>query len=218
MKYHTTNNLFGKMIISSISFDEQEIIGNILYLHAGGSGIDCDPTYSIGNFYKHGITQPRYKFDRFPVLPDVVCASSLHLPLGDESCRVIMFDPPFLMGGETFKETKDGSCIIAKRFMQFKNFDELREMYSGSLKEFYRILKKDGIVVFKCQDSVSGGKQYLTHYWIINEAIKIGYYPKDMFILLSKNRMTDNRKQQHARKFHCYYLVFQKTKNKINYN
>jgi len=36
--------------------------------------------------------------------------------------------------------------------MEFESFKELQEMYSSSLKEFYRILKQNGIVIFKCQD------------------------------------------------------------------
>ena len=57
------NNLFGKKIIKSISFNEQELIRDILYLHCKGNPIDLDATYSIGNFYKEGIKKPKYKFD-----------------------------------------------------------------------------------------------------------------------------------------------------------
>ncbi|MBU2039950.1 MAG: cob(I)yrinic acid a,c-diamide adenosyltransferase, partial [Gammaproteobacteria bacterium] len=97
------------------------------------------------------------------------------------------------------------------------DFDELKTMYSNSLKEFYRILCLDGIVIFKCQDVVSGGLNLFSHCWIMYEAIKHGFYPKDLFILLAKNRITDGRKQQHARKFHSYFWVFKKTKCKVDY-
>ena len=50
-------------------------------------------------------------------------------------------------------------------------------------------------------------------------ALNFGYYPKDKFILLAKNRiMSPNMKnQQHARKFHSYFLVFIKQKSLVNY-
>ena len=48
------DTLFGKRTISSIGYDEQQIIKDILHLHGKGNYIDCDPTYSIGNFYKKG--------------------------------------------------------------------------------------------------------------------------------------------------------------------
>jgi hypothetical protein len=61
---------------------------------------------------------------------------------------------------------------------------------------------------------VSSGKQYLSHVEIINMAREIGFYAKDLFILEAKNRLIDPRikKQQHARKFHSYFLVFEKKK------
>lgn len=54
----------------------------------------------------------------------------------------------------------------------------------------------------------------------MNEAIKIGFYPKDLFILLAKNRVTADwqvKNQKNARKFHSYFWVFQKTNKNIEY-
>jgi hypothetical protein len=212
------NTLFGAKTISTIGYNEQEIIRDILFLHAKGKRIDCDPTYSIGNFYKKGIPRPKYKFDKFPQLPDVVEATSDNLPLENESCDVIMFDPPFVITGDTYGEAKEGSSIIAKRFTGFHDFDEIKTMYSGSLKEFNRILRPNGIVIFKCQDVVACGKNHFTHVWTMDEAVRCGFYPKDLFILLAKNRIIDGREQQHGRKYHSYFWVFQKTKCKVEYN
>jgi ubiquinone/menaquinone biosynthesis C-methylase UbiE len=108
--------------------------------------------------------------------------------------------------------------IISKRFTAFTSFAELREMYHKSLKEFYRVLKKNGIVIFKCQDVNGGGTQYFSHCWLMNEAINLGYYPKDLFILLAKNRITDNRQQHTARKYHSYYWVFEKRNCRVDYS
>lgn len=218
MKDYEQETLFGSKVISTISYDEQEIIRDILYLHAGGKDIECDPTYSIGNFYKNGIKNPVYKFDKFPQLTDVKQATSDKLPLGSESINVIMFDPPFVMSGEGYNGLEDGSGIISKRFSAFKDWDELKEMYSSSLKEFFRILRQGGIVIFKCQDVVSSSKNHFTHCWIMEQALKIGFYPKDLFILMAQVRLNDGRKQQHARKYHSYFWVFKKEKCRINYD
>lgn len=207
------DTLFGPKLISTIGYDEQLMVRDILHLHAKGNEIELDPTYSIGNFYNKGLQKPKYIFDKFPQRDDVKQASSENLPLEKESISTIMFDPPFVIGGSTYSEAKEGSCIIGKRFMQFTSFDELKQMYSGSLSEFYRILKDDGIVIFKCQDCISSSTQYFSHCWLMFEAEKIGFYVKDLFILLAKNRISDGRIQQHARKFHSYYWVFEKRKN-----
>jgi len=204
------DTLFGKKIISTISFDEQEIIKDILYLHADGNQIELDPTFSIGNFYNKGIPIPKYIFDKYPQSSNVVEASSEALPIDDNNINVIMFDPPFLIGGSNPQESEDGSCIIGKRFTVFKDLGALYDMYSLSIEEFYRILRKNGILIFKCQDTVLSAKNHFIHCWIMAEAKKTGFYPLDLFILMAQNRITDGRVQQHARKFHSYFWVFRK--------
>lgn len=211
------NTLFGDKIISSINYDEQEIIRDILYLHANGKYIDVDCCYSVGNFYKDGLPKPKYCFDKTPQVEGVIQATSDNLPLENESCEVVIFDPPFVMGQATDRENVTTTGIIRGRFTDFKDFAELKNMYSASLKEFYRILKPNGIVIFKCQDCTCGGKNHFTHSWVMYEALKYGFYPKDLFILFAKNRIDDGRKQQHARKFHCYYWVFEKKQCKVDY-
>ena len=51
----------------------------------------------------------------------------------------------------------------------------------------------------------------------MNKAVEYGFYPKDLFILLEKNRLNDGRKQQHSRKYHSYFWVLKKTDCKIDY-
>lgn len=123
-----------------------------------------------------------------------------------------------MISGENYNDLSEGSGIISKRFTAFQNFDQIKNMYSSSLKEFERILKKGGVVIFKCQDIVACQKNHFTHCWVMCEAMKYNFYPKDLFILFAKNRITDGREQQHARKYHSYFWVFQKTKNKVDYS
>lgn len=212
--------LFGLDVVKSISFSNDEIIKDIMILN-DIKYFDLDCTYSIGVFWKN-LPQPKYKTDLYPQKNDVIKANSNNLPFENNSMENIMFDPPFVISGETYKENDNGSSIIAKRFEGYKNFDELKNHYLGTLKETYRILKDDGILVFKCQDTVSGGKNYFSHCIILNMALSVGYYPKDLFILIAKNRINafNNEKwktQYHARKHHSYFWVFQKSKCKINY-
>lgn len=207
------------MIIKSISLDEQEIISNILKLHCNGGNIELDPTYSIGNFYKRSLKQPIYKFDIKPQIDGVNFANAESLPLEDNLINVIMFDPPFLATtGKSLKQIEGN--IINKRFGVYPNENLLHSFYKKALCELYRVCKVGGILIFKCQDKVSGGKQYFSHCFIFNEAIKIGWYPKDLFILVAKNRLIANWQlnQEHARKFHSYFWVFKKSDKVINYD
>ncbi len=100
-----------------------------------------------------------------------------------------MFDPPFVIGIPNGSKDTEGSNIITNRFSSFKTLDDLWDFYHESLHEFKRLLRPNGILIFKCQDTVSSAKQCLSHVEIINYALSIGFYPLDLFILLARNRL-----------------------------
>lgn len=190
--------------LSSVSYDQDEILQAIQTLYCP-QGFECDVTYSKGQFYKT-INPPPYKFDIAPQVPGVVQADCRVLPIKDASIHSLVFDPPFVAGG------LGGSGVIKARFGQSETLwvESLWELYKAALKEFARVLVKDGILVVKSQDTVNNKLQYLSHVEIINQAIQQGFYPIDIFVLLAKIRLTDPRwkHQEHARKYHSYFIVF----------
>lgn len=219
MEINNTDSNF--IPISSISYTNDETIKNIMTLY-NIERFDLDCTYSIGNFWKK-LPKPKHKTDLYPQKPDVIKASSDNLPFENESMKSIMFDPPFVIAGKPYKDNDDGSSIIAKRFEGYFSFEELKNHYYGTLKEAYRLLENDGILVFKTQDTVSSGKNHFSHCVVMNMAQKIGFYPIDLFVLLAKNRINSFSKnkwknQRHARKYHSFFWVFKKTKCKVNYD
>ena len=204
-------------MITSIVHSDAEAIENILQLHAKGKKIDLDPTYSTGNFYKalhRNIWKPRLKFDISPQVPGVLKADVQELPLPDSSVEVIVFDPPFLATTGPSLRKKDSSNKINKRFGVYPNEVALFDMYGKALLELARVCRPKGILIFKCQDKVSSGKQYFSHCIIYEKAKKSGWEPIDLFVLIAKNRLVadwQKKNQKHARKFHCFYWVFQRT-------
>jgi len=194
-------------IIKSISYNQDEILEWIIRLYCQG-GFDLDPTYSKGNFYKNipKLFHPKIKSDINPQFDDVEKWDCTNLPLENESLNSIIFDPPFIAA----IPKKKAEGIITQRFGYYRNIQhEMWSMYYEALKEFYRILKLGGFLIFKCQDTIDSCKQYLSHVEIINDAISLGFYPKDFFILLAKHRIIGkhHHKQQHARKL-AYFLHF----------
>ena len=204
-------------MIKSLSFKQQEIIQNIISLYIPSKQIDLDPTYSKGIFYKSApFNQPTLRYDLCPQVDGVLQADCRHLPLQSQSINSIIFDPPFLATTGPSLNSNQNNNLINKRFGVYPNEQALHQMYWDSLKEFWRILKPDGILIFKCQDKVSSGKQYVSHVYIMNMAEDIGFYTLDLFVLGVENRLVANwqRNQKHARKFHSYFWVFQKPNNK----
>jgi len=191
-------------MIKSISESQLEIIKNIQDLYTGNIG--CDVTFSKGAFWK-GIEEPSLKFDICPPTnrPDVIQADCRKLPLTDGIIKSIMYDPPFIVAhGE--------DSVIGNRFSSYKTMKELWKFYDESLKEFNRVISKRGYLIVKCQDIVSGGRNHLSHVFICNKAEEYGFENVDLFILTAKHRMTTHNTtiQKHARKYHSYFLVFQK--------
>ena len=206
--------------VKSVYETNHDVIKNIMELY-NIEQFDLDCTYSKGSFWK-GLPQPKFKSDLYPINETIIQANSENLPFEDRSMKSVLYDPPFVISGKSFKENIDGSSIIAKRFNGYTSFKSLKENYYKTLKELYRLCEDGGFVVMKCQDTVSGGKQHLTHVMVINMSIRLGFYPKDFFILTSNVRINSFggkwKKQEHARKYHCYFVVLQKTKTKIDYS
>ena len=207
-------------VIRSVSYDQHQILKWILELYIPSGQFDYDPTYSKGVFYKTDVPEPKYK----SCLTDEglvdFFADTKNLPVKSESLNSICFDPPFTMGsGPSVKNPKTGSNIINRRFGIIKNEKELLSFYYSSLIEFERILKPKGVLVFKCQDCIVSSKQIMSHAAIITAAARLGLYPKDLFILTKKSVILSGKvkKQQHARKFHSYFLVFIKETPKVSY-
>lgn len=202
-------------IVKSVSEPQGEILNNIIRLYCP-EGFDIDPTYSKGNFY-NDVPEPKYKFDLEPQTDDTKQCDCRSLPFNNSSLGSVVFDPPFVAAIPTGKG-KPG--IIRERFGYFRNVEgELWRFYRESLDEFQRILKPDGILVFKCQDTIDSGKQCLSHIEIINYGYIIGFYPLDIFILVAKNRLIGSswKTQQHSRKYHGYFVVFRKSKRLVHY-
>jgi tRNA G10 N-methylase Trm11 len=206
--------------IKSVYNTNDDVISNIMKLY-NIEQFDLDCTYSTGNFWKN-LKGPKIKTDLFPKNDTIIQADSENLPFEDGSMTSIMYDPPFVIAGKSYRDNKEGSSIIAKRYEGYESYSHLTKNYYNTLKELYRITDKGGIVVFKCQDTVSGGKNHFTHCLIMNMAINIGFYPRDMFVLHNNVRInsfgTKWTKQEHARKYHSYFWVFEKVKPRVKYD
>jgi DNA adenine methylase len=73
------------------------------------------------------------------------------------------------------------------------------------------VLRPDGILIVKCQDEVCSHRQRFTHLEVTNAYQAMGFYAKDLFVLVRRDRpLTRLKKQQHARKNHSYFMVFVK--------
>jgi len=190
----------------SVFENEQELLAALFDVHNSKKMIDCDPMYFKGNFYKDSINRPKLCFDLNPQENWIVKADATKLPLNNNSITSIILDPPFLFGihGKTKEYYSSRTHTI------FKDFAELETCYKGIIKEANRVLNKKGLLIFKCQD-YTDSITTMTHCLVYNWAIELGFYAKDLAILVKPNKITNpNTTQRHLRKIHTYFWVFVK--------
>lgn len=191
----------------SVFNNEQELLKAIISLHLNGNDIELDPMFNHGAFYKDGVNKPRYTFDIAPnPLYPTNYGDAKNLFFRNNDIESMILDPPFMFGihGKTLENT----CV--KRYTMYDNIETLEFQYKQILIESYRILKPDGILIFKCQD-YTDSKTTMTHCLVYNWAIDLGFYAKDLAILNKENKIFNgNTKQRHLRKTHTYFWVFQK--------
>ena len=201
-------------VIKSISKNESEIINNILSLHNGGFPFDLDVCYSRGSFYRSGaVPQPIRRFDIDPQDFDTEKACVTKLPVASASVDSIVFDPPFMWNPHGTALAKNAA---GKRFTMFATWADLVLTYKLALNEFYRVLRYDGIVAFKCQD-MTDSVTTLTHCHVWQWATARGFYARDLMIRYRDTGPAYNPtlNQRHARKYHSYWFVFSKERDRL---
>jgi DNA methylase len=233
----TTNLVFSAQV-----GENADLFPQILALHVPRGATIADVTFGQGTFWKH-VREGDYTLlasdldakadhDIFPtkkveVRTGIDCRD---LPYADASLDCVVLDPPYMEG--LYRSDRGhlaGSGTHASFRRAYSNgkpsdkagpkwHEAVVDLYAKAGQEAYRVLKQDGILIVKCQDEVSANLQRLTHVEIITAYESLGFYTKDLFVLVRVNRAGVSRlkKQVHARKTHSYFLVFQKRQVKVS--
>ncbi|MBI5300793.1 MAG: site-specific DNA-methyltransferase [Chloroflexi bacterium] len=196
-----------------------DLFPKILELHVPHGAVVADITYGLGVFWRN-VPKEKYVLKATDLKTGV---DFRQLPYPDRSIDCVVLDPPYMEG--LLRRTKEHLGGVGT-YHSFRNaysdgngsdngpkwHAAVLDLYFKGGREAYRILRREGIFIVKCQDEVSAGKQHLTHVELINEYAKLGFYAKDLFVLVRPNNASVSRilKQVHARKNHSYFLVFVK--------
>ena len=210
-------------IIKNISFDQTEILWNIMQLYNGGKPFECDMTASELKFYgggrgKYDIPVPKILFDVYPQEERIQKIEKWgNLPLKDRSIHSMVIDLPFVISPANAPSSvnpDEGSQLIARRFAAYYPVDNLYLSYYHWISEAYRVLDEGGLLVFKEQSVISGGIRHNTDEFSFMAAHRLGFKMIDKFILEAKARLISNAKmkngQKHSRSYTSQFLVFVK--------
>ena len=146
-------------------------------------------------------------FDINPQNSECLEGDARNLNVKEETIDCMILDPPFMFG--IHGKTKE--YYSSRTHGIFKDFNELQDLYISILFEAHRVLKKKGILFFKCQD-YTDSKTTMVHCFVWQWAREIGFYAKDLAILyLPQGKVyNSNLTQRHTRKVHSYFWVFEK--------
>ncbi len=209
-----------KLIFTAHVGTNEELLPLILDLHVPPGSVVADVTYGKGIFWKN-VPKDKYALLATDIKDSVDCRS---LPYKDGTIDCVVLDPPYMEGFYRRSETHmAGSGTYAAFRSTYSNgeltvegpkyHNAVLDLYFKAGREALRVLRKYGVLIVKCQDEVSANTQHLTHVEIIVHYQSLGFYAKDLFVLVRPNRPAVSRikKQEHARKNHSYFLVFVKT-------
>lgn len=209
--------------LSAYTGDNAEIFPKVLGLHVPIGSKVADVTYGLGVFWRN-IPSRDYRLVPSDLKTGVDCRN---LPYKAASVDCVVLDPPYMEG--LYRHSNghlagSGSHSAFRRAYSNgqettdgpKWHDAVLDMYFRAGAEAYRVLRQEGVLIVKCQDEVSANTQRLTHVEIINHYAQLGFYAKDLFVVVRTNNpcITRLKKQVHARKNHSYFLVFIKTSNR----
>lgn len=211
------------IVVSAHVAGNEDVFPEILKLHVPCGATVADVTWGKGVFWKK-VPEGMYDLKATDLALGVDCTA---LPYENSSIDCVVLDPPYMEG--LFRRASShlaGRGTHAAFRQHYSNGDvtssgpkyhkAVTDLYFRAGQEAYRVLKREGVFIVKCQDEVSANQQWLTHVEIINKYESIGFYTKDLFVTVRRNRPGISRlkKQVHARKNHSYFLVFVKTKKR----
>jgi SAM-dependent methyltransferase len=141
-------------------------------------------------------------------------ADNTAMPFRDTSVDVVVYDPPHIpnQGKDKSKDfnTRFGLVLRSSK----ENHYTFSHTFPPFVKEAYRVLKPEGILLCKLTDYIHHHRYQWAHIDFINAAREVGLTPCDCIIKIRKGPIIDPKwkNAHHSRRQHCYWLVFRKSK------
>jgi hypothetical protein len=230
------------LVLSAFVGDNSDLFPKIAGLYLPRGCKVADVTYGKGVFWSK-IERGTYELHSSDIDPAErpeadECPLWLHrpgvdcraLPYDDASFDALVLDPPYMEG---FFRAAKGQRAGSGTHVTFQDYyahdgthesgpgepkwhDVVFELYRRAGLEARRVLRPGGKLLVKTQDEVSSNTQRLTHIEIVTAFEAMGFYTKDLFILVRTNKpgVSRMKKQEHARKNHSYFLVFELPKGR----
>lgn len=188
--------------LTAIIGDNSDLLPNVFSIYGKDKSklIVADVTFGKGVFWRKINTNEFAKFLKSDLLTGT---NFSNLPYESNSIDVLVLDPPYMHGGKTVKKSIN-DCYQN----QNTSHESIVRSYTKGILESSRVLKRNGLILIKCQDEIESAKQRLSHVEILTLLDLFGFKINDIFILVQKSiPAMRNDYQNSARKNHSYMIV-----------
>ena len=198
-------------ILTAKQGDNSDLFPDILALYVPEGSHVLDMTYGNGTFWKN-VDRSLYTIWRNDIDPNLGDYSYDFTDIGRfiaDRFDVVVFDPPYASRSSN-KNGQVGSMYNNQKH-GIATVEGMMEYYKSGMGEASVLLKEDGILIVKCQDEISSGKQQWNHITLLEIGGTLGYLSEDLFVMVrSSTPIMRHSYQLHARKNHSYFLVVRK--------
>ena len=171
-----------------------------------------DVTVNSGRFWRNS-SREVLGLDINPRCRPDLLGTSQSLPIKSNSMDVVVYDPPHIpnQGKDRQKDFEIRFGLGAKSSTETNyNFSFT---YPPFVSEAHRVLRHGGVLFCKISDYVHNHRFQWAHIDLIQAATEAGFYACDCIVKIRKGPIIDTRWKvaHHARKQHCYWIVFRKS-------
>jgi hypothetical protein len=198
-------------VLTAMQGDNSDLFQYVekLYLKEGMSILDM--TYGLGVFWKK-IDISKYAITMNDIDPSRGCLHQdfRHMDITlNNYYDIVVLDPPY--AGHSNNKSGFVHSLYNNSERESETVEDTLSMYYKGMSEAKRLLKPKGLLMVKCMDEISGGKQRRNHITVLNMALELGYTDEDLFILVQKGvPVMRHTYQLHARKNNSYLWIFRR--------
>ena len=142
-----------------------------------------------------------------------IIADNVSMPFCDGSFDVVVYDPPHIpnQGKDKSKDFNTRFGLILRSSKE--NHYTFSHTFPPFVKETYRVLRPEGILLCKITDYIHHHRYQWAHIDFINAAREAGLMPCDCIVKIRKGPIIDPKwkNAHHSRRQHCYWLIFRKS-------
>ncbi len=171
-----------------------------------------DATINSGRFWR-GSARPVIGMDLLAQHRPCIVGDNREMPFKAQAFDVVVYDPPHVPN-----QGKDKLKDFTERFglglqSSKENGYSFAYLYPPFIREAYRVLEPEGMLFCKVSDYIHDHRYHWAHLDLIKTATETGFMACDCIIKVRKGPIIDPKWKvaHHARRCHCYWLVFRKS-------